>query len=392
MKFYLVNLTEKAHRFMNESVIMSWNNINKTILVLVLGGFDHLLWVFWCIYSYMHPSLQKWINVENFHHLIYLLILNTGILFLLILPTYFLRHNIFIKKYMPYIAICFFACTFIHGGYVIGIMSPTTIAGYISLISVGLVLFERKIIYIVFIPVTVFLLGAIYLSNIGAMSYAPFFSDALNQSVLYQNQYWIYSMMYLYIPIFFASIVLFEILLIQWKNRERTINEISLKDPLTGIFNRRHISLNLSHFHDEGNSYAVILLDLDYFKSINDRFGHEAGDLVLKKVAKILNGHISEHDFVGRFGGEEFIIVLYQKDLSEAIEIAERIRNEIEKKSVYIDRNLSFNFTASFGVALSAENLSKDCVIRLADQALYLAKAKGRNQVCHYLEVSVLEN
>ncbi|MDV2441860.1 diguanylate cyclase [Acinetobacter gerneri] len=85
-------------------------------------------------------------------------------------------------------------------------------------------------------------------------------------------------------------------------------------------------------------------------------------------------------------------IVLYQKDLSEAIEIAERIRNEIEKKSVYIDRNLSFNFTASFGVALSAENLSKDCVIRLADQALYLAKAKGRNQVCHYLEVSVLEN
>lgn len=392
MKFYLVNLTEKVHRFMNESVIMSWNNINKTILVLVLGGFDHLLWVFWCLYSYTNPSLQKWVNFENFYQLFPRLLLNTCILFLLIIPTHCLRHKPFIKTYMPYMVICFFAFTFIHGGYVIGVMSPTTIAGYISLVSVGLVLFERKIIYIAFLPVTAFLLGTIYLSSTGQVAYAPFFSDALNQSVLYQNQYWIYSMLFLYIPIFFASIVLFEILLIQWKNRESTINEISLKDPLTGIFNRRHISTHLQQFQNAGNAYAVILLDLDYFKSINDRFGHDVGDIVLKKVAKILNAHISADDFVGRFGGEEFIIVLFQKDLDQAIEIAEGIRKEIEQKLVYIDRNYSINFTASFGIALSAENLTKECVVRLADQALYLAKAKGRNQVRHYLEVSSLKS
>ncbi len=388
MGFNLVNLTEKTHRFMNESVIMNWSNINKAILILVLGALDHILWFFWCMYSYMNTSLRHWINSDYYFEHLKFLVFNISILFLLIIPCVFLSHIKLVQKTLPYIAVIYFAFTFMHGGYAIGILSPTTIAGYISLITVGFVLFERKIIYIVFVPVTIVLLGLIYLSSINAIQYAPFFSTELNQSILHKNIYWVCSMLYLYIPIFFASLVLFEILLIQWKNREKTINEISLKDPLTGIFNRRYISKKLNDNQLQGSSYAVILMDLDYFKNINDSFGHDVGDEVLKSVAKILNTQISDNDIVGRFGGEEFILVLFEKNLDQALEIAEHCRLEIQSKPIYIDRNYKLDISASFGVALSTPDLSKDLVIRLADQALYLAKANGRNQVRHYLELS----
>lgn len=385
MRFALSNLTEKTRRFMNESVIINWSNTNKSILILLLGGLDHLLWLFWCIYSYMNTSLRHWLDLGYYFGHLKFLIINIFILFLLIFPCYIFRENRKVNKIIPYIAVIYFAFAFMHGGYAIGIFSPTTIAGYISLITVGLVLFERKIIYSVFIPVTIILLSLIYLSNLGIIPYAPFFSQELSHSILYKNMYWVYSMMYLYIPIFFASIVLFEILLIQWKNREKTINEMSLKDPLTGIFNRRYISKSLNEQQIQGGSFAVVLMDLDYFKSINDQYGHDVGDEVLKSVAKILNAQITEQDIVGRFGGEEFIFVLCDKNLEQAVKIAENCRTVIAGKPFDVDRNQKLNLSASFGVALSTPDLSKDLVIRLADQALYLAKANGRNQVRHYL-------
>lgn len=377
-----------VRHFMNNSVLMNWSNLNKSILMLLLGGIDHILWIGWYIFCIRTPSLQHWMNLDytNFH--LTRMVLSCIFSFVLILPCYYYQHQPFIQRYFPYIAIIYFSSTFMYGGYSIGLSSPATIAGYISLVTVGLVLFERKIVYIIFFPITLYLLVAIVFGAYGYIDYAPVFSEKLNQDILYKNQFWVYSQFYLYIPIFFASIVLFEILLTQWRNREKQIERISQMDPLTGIFNRRKIALNLAHIEEQQRNFALVLLDLDFFKNINDNYGHDVGDDVLKNVARVLSRILRADDVVGRFGGEEFILVLERKSLREALEIAERCRKEIEKGQYVVNKQKTITVTASFGVAVSEGKLSKEAVIRHADQALYLAKKQGRNQVRHYLEVS----
>lgn len=375
------------HYFMKNSVLMNWSNLNKSILMLVLGGLDHVLWIAWYIFCTSKPSLQHWMNFDYYNFHLSRMVIFCLLSFLLILPCYYFRHHTFFQHYFPYIAIIFFAVTFMYGGYSIGISSPATIAGYISLVSVGLVLFERKMVYIIFLPITVYLLFAIVLSTMGYMDYAPIFSESLNEQILYKNEFWVYSQLFLYIPIFFASIVLFEILLTQWRNREKQIEEISQMDPLTGIFNRRKIAHNLAEIELEQHNYALVLLDLDFFKHINDNFGHDIGDDVLQNVARILSRVLREGDVVGRFGGEEFILVLPHKNLQEALDIAERCRKEIEQAQFTVDKKTRIKVTASFGIAISNALLTKEAVIRHADQALYMAKKQGRNQVRDYFEV-----
>ncbi len=388
MKFHWLNLTHlKIQRFMSESVIVNWSNVSKGVLVLVLGALDHILWLAWYWFGYTHDVLHHWLSKSYFTgHLRYLIIVIT-VFIILILSCFLFKNNKFFQKYFPYVAVLYFGLTFIKGGYTIGIISPATIAGYISLISVGLVLFERRIIYFTFIPITIFLLIAIYLSATERIDYAPIFSEELKFSVLYKNDFWVSSMLFLYVPIFFASIVLFEILLIQWKNREKLFNEMSLIDPLTGIFNRRSIANHLKCIQEKNIHYSLILIDLDYFKNINDTYGHDAGDNVLKNVANILSQNLREEDLLGRFGGEEFILILNETNLTQAVAIAECCRQNLQKKPIVINRLHSIQVSASFGVAESLGDLSNEIIIHRADQALYFAKANGRNQVRYYQEL-----
>lgn len=375
--------------FMNDSVLMNWSNLNKSILVLVLGGLDHILWIAWYLSCSYSASLQKWMNPEYFTFHVTRMVICCVVCFLLILPCYFFKHYKCVQKYLPYISVNFFALTFIYGGYSIGIMSPATIAGYISLVTVGLVLFERKIVYSILIPVTIYLIASIMLSSSSSMTYAPVFSEELKNGVMYKNSFWVYSQMFLYIPIFFTSIFLFEILLTQWRNREKQINEMSQIDPLTGIYNRRKVGLTLNALQEDEESFAIVLLDLDHFKKINDNHGHDVGDQVLQRVAKILSMNLRDGDVVGRFGGEEFILILKQKTLGQAIVISERCRQEIEKSVVAVNKMINVKITASFGIAISGMDMSKEAIIRQADQALYFAKKSGRNQVRHYFDLAL---
>jgi diguanylate cyclase (GGDEF)-like protein len=139
------------------------------------------------------------------------------------------------------------------------------------------------------------------------------------------------------------------------------------------------------------SSFAIVLLDLDYFKDINDKYGHDIGDIVLQQVAGILTENIHEEDIVGRFGGEEFIILTRGGQLAKAIDIAERCRKAIEKEVILLDTQRKISITASFGVAASINpfGITKEEIIRQADQALYLAKKNGRNQVRHFLEIKI---
>lgn len=159
----------------------------------------------------------------------------------------------------------------------------------------------------------------------------------------------------------------------------------SLTDSLTGACNRRAFDNDLSRVLQSDNSsdeaHALFIIDLDHFKSINDRFGHDAGDATLKGIVSKLATSARQHDKVYRIGGEEFAMILENVGQSQIIEIAERVRIEIENLE-WMFRGEKLSITASIGVtACKPEEKPKD-VRNRADQALYQAKKDGRNQVC----------
>ncbi len=161
--------------------------------------------------------------------------------------------------------------------------------------------------------------------------------------------------------------------------------EYSLKmaeeDPLTGLLNRRKLCNVLQYGIEEslkeGNELSLVFVDIDYFKSINDNYGHSRGDFVLKTFAKILTKSARKNDILFRFGGEEFLFLCFNTDYGSAKEFAEKIRADVER---YIFEGVG-QVTASFGVATYDGEEDKTRLVERADEMLYKAKNSGRNRV-----------
>lgn len=164
------------------------------------------------------------------------------------------------------------------------------------------------------------------------------------------------------------------------------LDYMSNHDPLTGLLNRRSFGIKVAEkmevITETKELAALILLDVDYFKQINDKFGHPIGDIVLNEVSHILKEHIKTTDLVTRWGGEEFLIFLYQTSIDEAYTLANNIRLEIQNNVILADE-FQIQITASFGISLLKDNFSNsfDTSYKAADSALYKAKNQGRNQV-----------
>jgi diguanylate cyclase (GGDEF)-like protein len=173
--------------------------------------------------------------------------------------------------------------------------------------------------------------------------------------------------------------------------------ELSLTDYLTGLFNKRYFQTRIVEevTRAKRSSYdlSLIFCDIDYFKRINDRFGHHIGDEVLRTIAQILSGGIEEFniisrlrksDIIARYGGEEFVIILPETGKGGAIVAAERLRKEIENNTFTLDGE-DTHITMSFGVAeLSPTDTAHTEIIKNADYAMYKAKNFGRNRVVAY--------
>ncbi|WP_170107649.1 GGDEF domain-containing protein [Photobacterium lipolyticum] len=156
-------------------------------------------------------------------------------------------------------------------------------------------------------------------------------------------------------------------------------------DSLTSVYNRHHIFKQLkvesSRVFRDGGDLSIILFDLDFFKNINDCYGHQVGDEVLHEVAKQIQNNVREYDVVGRYGGEEFLVILPNTDKDSAVEVADRVRQSIENNIFESYKQiLSITISAGVSVLISSET-SIEQIIKRADDALYSAKLNGRNQV-----------
>lgn len=163
--------------------------------------------------------------------------------------------------------------------------------------------------------------------------------------------------------------------------QSRRLNELAMTDPLTGALNRRHLQLEAREawqlFAREQRPSTLLFIDVDFFKSVNDRLGHEAGDRALIGMVNMIRGRLRSEDRVYRYGGEEFVALLKDTDESGAIHVAEEIRSFVEQTELVPDQRI----TISIGVCDALQADSVDHWLNLGDRALYQAKAEGRNRV-----------
>jgi two-component system cell cycle response regulator len=156
--------------------------------------------------------------------------------------------------------------------------------------------------------------------------------------------------------------------------------EMAVTDGLTGLRNRRYITRHLEGLLRNG-SVALLMLDVDRFKTVNDTYGHAAGDQVLQDVALRMRQHLRAVDVVARFGGEEFVVAMASAGEQEALQVAERLRESLIETPVTLEQHSALSITASIGVAISKAGDSLDDLTSASDAALYRAKANGRNRV-----------
>ncbi|MET0102994.1 MAG: sensor domain-containing diguanylate cyclase [Sedimenticola sp.] len=170
------------------------------------------------------------------------------------------------------------------------------------------------------------------------------------------------------------------------KQAEFRLEKLATYDSLTGLFNRQALEVRLEKEVDRASRYAhplsILMLDIDHFKEINDAYGHQVGDEILRDCSALLNDLIRKTDYAGRYGGDETIVVLPETSSSQAVELAERLRTRIADERFTTVENEPLNITVSLGVATYPDNASQQKeLMRAADDAMYKAKESGRNRV-----------
>ncbi len=170
-----------------------------------------------------------------------------------------------------------------------------------------------------------------------------------------------------------------------------TLEEIALLDPLTGLGNRRYTEMcvrdRIAEFERYGHTFGVLFIDVDELKVVNDRFGHALGDEMLTMVSKTLLSNTRSNDFIGRWGGDEFVVVVTAAEEGSLAAIAERFRMLVEQSSLKVEAR-DHRVTVSMGVTLSRPGDTAESIVQRADGLMYRSKAAGRNHLTRDFDVA----
>ncbi|MCZ8157529.1 MAG: diguanylate cyclase [Leptospira sp.] len=171
------------------------------------------------------------------------------------------------------------------------------------------------------------------------------------------------------------------------KALEDLLIETSIRDSLTGLYNRRYIEERIEQEFQRSkrhkHSIAIAVLDIDFFKRVNDKYGHDAGDMVLKFFAKELRLNLRKSDIIARFGGEEFVVILPETSLKFALDVMDKIRKQISNTPIFLENGEEIKITFSGGLSggVLTELAIPHDYLKEADKNLYLAKESGRNRI-----------
>lgn len=313
------------------------------------------------------------------------------ITFLMILLAVAVAANLFVFKQLPLALIgSGFLCALLYAGYLCKAVGEYKRPAWIVSIVLGALLYgllldgkgERgSFSLILFFPVIIYpLLGL----KKGTYLYFTF-GVLVWFTTLYGTQYWGLQDPYMYLLNISLTLLVGGIVVY---HAEHVSNEVvksfhktSITDPLTGLWNRKMSDEMLDRVTDESKryekSYSMILLDIDFFKKINDKYGHQAGDQVLIEFSKIVEENTRKSDMLFRWGGEEFLIILPNTTLDGAEQAADKIITKV-RKHIYTD--LDEGVTVSAGVAENTDHADKESFFKRVDKALYQAKHEGRNR------------
>ena len=252
-------------------------------------------------------------------------------------------------------------------------------------VLIGLLLFPARQISLIFSLSIIVILAYSVTISLGGSNYQPLLAPVHDPAA----QLW-YDLMVLLAATLIIIKDSFTVAALtnSWRHREaRTLHQAST-DPLTGVANRGHCTRALEHaFMDSrmtGTPLAVVLVDVDHFKQINDRYGHQMGDLALQLVARCLQDTLRDNDLVGRYGGEEFLLILPGSDEQNALRVSERCAQALRDITLPNIANLpAIQLTASFGVCseIAGSDTSPQAMVARADAAMYKAKHAGRDRV-----------
>ncbi len=366
--------------------IQQWSQEAMTSLMLGLTALQLVGFLGWGLYVLGREDRERLINMAFLPDLIPVMLAVTGLMALLALVALMLdRQGIESGLYL-HLTHNIYALTMVGAGYLVGVLSLPT--GIILLASplIGLIFYRPPLVIVSSCTAVAAVIGLAYASAVGWFPYAPLVPESLVHFRV-AEPFWVLSYYLFIVPMLLVVLIIADVVLGAWRERGRHIRDLSITDALTRVHNRRNIMNILEgeagHQRDGDAMLSLVLVDLDEFKAVNDERGHPTGDRVLRQAARVLAANVRDTDAVGRFGGEEFLLVLPRTSLAGALALAERCRAQLEETWIRDDLGREFCVSASFGVSgnESDPTLSVTQLLKSADEALYRAKEQGRNRV-----------
>lgn len=366
--------------------VLEWSTVAKGMLLLGILAPVFLQYAGWALYVLARPDHDQLVHVGFMFSQLPVFGGLALTAFALLMIGVLLRRVRRNPRWYEAACVLFFAVTLAYCGWLVGPLEM--VAGFVLAGSplVGFILFNRYIVLAAWLLVALSLLAVSIAAGEGWIAYAPLLVPPAPGDYAHAR-FWTLTHIFWALPHMLATFALAWFALGRWRERETAFRTLSLTDALTGAHNRRsvldHLERELARAQRQGPPLSLLLVDLDFFKRVNDTWGHATGDRVLQAAARALTEAVRDYDIVGRWGGEEFLVVLPETEPAQATQLAERCRARLAALQVRADNGDLVPVTGSFGHVSNAGRLDLpvDTLVRLADEALYRAKQNGRNRI-----------
>ncbi|MDP1540568.1 MAG: GGDEF domain-containing protein [Moraxellaceae bacterium] len=366
------------------AAILEWQGVDKSLFLLLLLLPLYVQYLAWSFYVLSRQDRELLVHVDVVHQMVQLEFV------LLCLGAALILFGLYLRKRQPenltyqYVALQFYALTLVLMSYSIGTVSFCAGIVLLGAPVFGFIFMNRGAVWAGAVSALVALVALSYATVWGWLPYAPVM---VAPTTMASNLFWMNSLFFFAAPFLLTLPFLADQMLLWWREREHRIHQLSRTDALTGLHNRRRILELLDELSQvcarQQVPLTVAILDLDHFKQVNDNWGHPVGDAVLKQAAQCLKAHVRAGDQVGRYGGEEFMVLLPSANAEDAQAVLNRCRQALTELRIDNGAGGQLSTSASFGATIHQANSTVDLhhSVLAADQALYQAKANGRNCV-----------